>query len=164
MNEFLSFEEFQENVLGWAKYRDLLHEENAGNQYLKFLEKVGETARFLLLRNASEDKLISKGFTRSEVEKNILDGFGDIAVTIVILAEQTDSDSFTDQSIWESCPYDFRAIFQEVYNDCVEYTAMETLYSIADSYDLNFNECITLAWNEIKDRTGKTVNGTFIKD
>ena len=25
-------------------------------------------------------------------------------------------------------------------------------------------KCLELAWNEIKDRTGKTVDGTFIKD
>ena len=29
---------------------------------------------------------------------------------------------------------------------------------------LNINECLSLAWNEIKNRKGVNVNGTFIKD
>ena len=28
----------------------------------------------------------------------------------------------------------------------------------------DLTECVNLAWNTIKDRTGKTENGTFIKD
>ena len=28
----------------------------------------------------------------------------------------------------------------------------------------NIEECLTFAWDEIKDRTGKTENGVFIKD
>ena len=34
------------------------------------------------------------------------------------------------------------------------------------SYQLGFSpeQCLESAWNEIKDRTGKTVNGIFIKD
>ena len=30
--------------------------------------------------------------------------------------------------------------------------------------NLDLTECANLAWNEIKDRKGNTVNGTFIKD
>ncbi|MBS4881910.1 MAG: MazG-like family protein [Peptoniphilus harei] len=37
------------------------------------------------------------------------------------------------------------------------------LLRIADIYDLDFVECVESAYNEIKDRTGKTINGQFIK-
>lgn len=39
-----------------------------------------------------------------------------------------------------------------------------TVIIFAEQLGLNPVECLELAWNEIKDRTGKTVNGTFIKD
>ena len=39
-----------------------------------------------------------------------------------------------------------------------------TLIILAAKYGLGLEECLELAYNEIKDRTGKTVGGTFIKD
>lgn len=39
-----------------------------------------------------------------------------------------------------------------------------TLIILAKQVGLEPTECLESAWNEIKNRTGKTVNGTFIKD
>lgn len=39
-----------------------------------------------------------------------------------------------------------------------------TLAIFAATHNLNLTECLQAAWNEIKDRKGSTVNGTFIKD
>lgn len=39
-----------------------------------------------------------------------------------------------------------------------------TLIILAKQNGLDFNDCLMTAWNEIKSRTGKTVNGVFIKD
>lgn len=39
-----------------------------------------------------------------------------------------------------------------------------TLAIFAATHNLNLTECFQSAWDEIKDRTGVTVNGTFIKD
>ena len=38
-----------------------------------------------------------------------------------------------------------------------------TLIILAQQNGLEFEDCISAAWNEIKSRTGKTVNGVFIK-
>ena len=35
---------------------------------------------------------------------------------------------------------------------------------LAKQLDLDLDECLKSAYNEIKDRNGKTINGTFIKD
>lgn len=35
---------------------------------------------------------------------------------------------------------------------------------LAKQLDLDLDECLKSAYNEIKNRTGKTINGTFIKD
>ena len=39
-----------------------------------------------------------------------------------------------------------------------------TLIIQCEIQGIDLLECLNLAWNEIKDRTGKTVNGTFIKN
>ena len=39
-----------------------------------------------------------------------------------------------------------------------------TLIILAGKYKINLIDCLELAYNEIKGRTGKTVGGTFIKD
>lgn len=39
-----------------------------------------------------------------------------------------------------------------------------TLICVAEQLGLNFEECIKTAYNEIKDRKGKLVNGTFVKE
>ena len=38
-----------------------------------------------------------------------------------------------------------------------------TLIILAQQNDMTINECLSQAWGEIKDRTGKTVDGVFIK-
>ena len=39
-----------------------------------------------------------------------------------------------------------------------------TVIILSKQLGLNPTECLESAWNEIKDRKGKTVNGTFIKE
>jgi len=39
-----------------------------------------------------------------------------------------------------------------------------TLIILAAQYGLELEDCLEYAYNEIKNRTGKTVSGTFIKD
>ena len=39
-----------------------------------------------------------------------------------------------------------------------------TLICISEQLGLKFNDCLDYAYNEIKDRKGKLVNGTFVKE
>jgi len=39
-----------------------------------------------------------------------------------------------------------------------------TLIILSSTQGTSIKECLELAWNEIKDRKGKTINGTFIKE
>lgn len=98
-----NFKELENSVLIWANERGLLQPGNHKAQFLKFIEESGELAQGILKNN---DELIE-------------DSFGDVLVTLIILAKQLD-------------------------------------------YDLV--ECLETAYNEIKDRTGKTIDGTFIKE
>lgn len=99
----LNFDTLIDNVIEWAKNKNILLPENANKQMLKVMEEVGETAG-ALAKNKQEE---------------IKDGIGDSFVTLIILAKQL---------------------------------------------GLEPTDCLEAAWNEIKNRTGKTVNGVFIKD
>lgn len=141
-----TLEELQVLILEWAKEKDLLHIENAPKQRLKLLEEVGETASAILKNKPDEIK----------------DGIGDIFVVLVILAEQTKEYIdfyFCVKSKKESL---FRLLYSGNNDDC--FSALFNLNDTALSLNLNLTECANLAWNEIKDRKGKTENGTFIRE
>lgn len=42
--------------------------------------------------------------------------------------------------------------------------AVVVLTILAQQFGVSIEDCIETAWNEIKDRKGKMVNGTFIKE
>lgn len=117
------FEELVEKVLNWAKDKDLLHEENAERQFMKFIEEVFEFRDEWLLfvhayrrcnyGEADNDPVV---VTR---RRNMRLEMGDILVTLIILCDQLSLDPV---------------------------------------------ECLFKAYEKIKDRKGKTINGTFIKE
>ena len=100
----MTFDELIINITQWADDKGILVPDNAPKQSMKIMEELGETMGAIL-----------KGKNTDEV----IDGIGDILVTVIILSKQLGLDP---------------------------------------------TECLESAWNEIKDRKGKTVNGTFIKE
>jgi len=96
-------QEIIKNVVQWAMDKNLLKKENSLAQMAKVTEEVGEVASALLKNDTPK----------------LIDGIGDVVVTLIILAEQN---------------------------------------------QLRIEDCLEAAWVEISNRTGNTVNGTFIKD
>lgn len=92
-----------EQIIQWAKARNINTPECAKGQLGKIMEELGETAGAFLKGNREE----------------LIDGIGDCFVTLIIFAIQN---------------------------------------------GLTPEECLEAAWNQIKDRTGKRVDGVFIKD
>lgn len=90
----MNFEELQEKVLNWAGSHDLLHEENADKQFMKFIEEVFEfKTEFDYNGNDFIVCLIDKSmkFTPDTFHEMKLE-MGDIIVTLIILCEQLDID------------------------------------------------------------------------
>lgn len=118
------FEELEEKVLDWAKDKDLLHEDIAEKQFLKFMEEVFEFRdewtlykdEFSFNNGYGE---IDEGSYLCELKDNMALEMGDIFVTLIILCEQL---------------------------------------------GLNPIKCLDMAYEKIKDRKGKTINGVFIKE
>lgn len=114
LGRFGYFEELRDEVIAWAKDKDLLHADIAEKQFLKFMEEVFEFRdEWILCKNAINDQILSKQMAKMKLE------MGDIFVTLIILCDQLNSDPV---------------------------------------------ECLYKAYEKIKDRKGKTINGVFIKE
>lgn len=96
----MNFKELQEKVLDWANDKDLLHEENAEKQFMKFIEEVFEFKTEMdknLDGQITIDSKVKQAFFRGEIgvydllQKQKIDmglEMGDILVTLIILCEQ----------------------------------------------------------------------------
>lgn len=136
-------------IISWADEKGLLKKENAPKQRLKLLEEVGETA--------------------SAVAKNyiglIQDGIGDIFVVLVILHAQLETgyDFGKDVFLEKAEDLDPASRMCDIiyYDDCAGF---DNLYYLCLELGYDLTQCANIAWEEIKNRTGSTVDGTFIKD
>ncbi len=143
--------ELQPLIIEWAKERNLLFAENAPKQKLKLIEECGELASAILKNDVKLKK----------------DAIGDIFVVLVILAKQLDIKLLIDLSendsiLNEDISYLIGSICYQ--NDLLSDVEVLILDDISKLLNLDITECANIAWNEIKNRKGKTVNGTFIKN
>lgn len=114
------FGELKELVLEWADDKDLLHEENADKQFMKFIEEVFEFKSDFdyLCRIGQSPEEVYSDYEQIETQENMMLEMGDIFVTLIILCEDLEIDPV---------------------------------------------ECLSMAYEKIRKRKGKTINGTFIK-
>ncbi len=94
----MNFEELKIKVEEWANDKDLLHEENADKQFLKFIEEVFEfkTEMDILVRyrnyyRENPQKKIPKAEHERITKKAELE-LGDVVVTLIVLSNQLDID------------------------------------------------------------------------
>lgn len=115
-----SFDNLRNKVLDWGKSKDLLHEENAEKQFMKFVEEVFEFKSEMdyLTRIGQSSEEVYSDYEQIEAQENMKLEMGDVFVTLIILCDQLD------------------------------------IYPV---------DCLARAYEKIKDRTGKTINGVFIK-
>lgn len=123
LGRFGYFEELRDEVIAWGKDKDLLHEDIAEKQFLKFIEEVFEFRDEWILYvheyNVSDCGEADNDPVVAEYRHNMKLEMGDIFVTLIILCDQL---------------------------------------------NLNLIECLAMAYEKIKDRKGKTINGVFIKE
>jgi NTP pyrophosphatase (non-canonical NTP hydrolase) len=95
--------ELQKLVVEWADQKGLIKPENAYSQFMKMVEEFGELGGAIIKRNV----------------ENEIEEFGDVLVTVIVLAEQR---------------------------------------------NIDLKLALNLAYNKIKDRKGKMVDGSFVKE
>ena len=169
-----------QNVEQWSRERGLDHADSRA-QFLKVVEEVGEVAG--ALAKGKNDALI--------------DGIGDVAVTLIILGQQRllslnyclggSVDDYLanlvtkywpDEKIQATDPKDiFASIVNSIGTMSLEIctkgapllaslicSIIGALEILARRHSVTLEHCLDAAWQEIAHRTGKTVNGVFIKD
>lgn len=80
----MEFEKLQENILEWADSHDLLHEENANKQFLKFIEEVFEFKTEMDSQGSRWDN----GDNYFDIIEDLMLEMGDVFVTLIILCKQ----------------------------------------------------------------------------
>ena len=165
-------EYFQRLVKQWAVDRNLIEGSKPEKQCMKLIEEYGELARGV----AKKDEALIK------------DSIGDTLVVCIILAAQLGSDSFSiDKLVFERTTLDVPDVsektimrgatelgaisyFINVTNRDIDrcigniYALCDTLAEIAYLYKWTLADCLQAAYNEIKDRKGKMVDGIFIRE
>ena len=162
----VKFEDIQILVEGWADKKGILEHGKPMKQLLKTLEEITE------LHTAIEDDNLEE----------IIDAIGDVVVTLVIYAKMKSitlfpngSEELSDSKGTAQDPYflldNCNKLLQleKFTNDPIEkyYTVQMMLFllnQIANRFNLKVWECFHSAYKVISGRTGKVVNGTFVKD
>lgn len=151
MNELIS------SVEEWAIERNL-HTADPNKQILKLMEELGELAEGMAKGN----------------EKAIYDGIGDMKVVLTILKMQLENNDRStvniSNSILSLLMYEVGLLAREVLfsKDIVDIKRYirkveMNLDSLCDSMEITLESCTELAYNEIKDRKGKMIDGVFVK-
>lgn len=150
----------------WFIDRDLEHGGRLDKQALKLSEEFGELCAGYLKQN----------------EKLTKDSIGDCAVVIVGLALLIDVDVHSIFKIADGVrPKEAMESFKMLNANISEFQlsqdlaskdmcrhnlvrAMAYLKSISKALDYDFVDCFELAYNEIKNRKGRWIDGTFVKE
>lgn len=141
----LNFSELNQSIIEWANQRGLINKEYALKQTVKLIEEIGETASAVLKGDIQKQK----------------DGIGDIYVVITILDAQLGVISTTPKGLKETYSSPEYGILDMITN--VQKQMLDMLEMLSNTLGLDLNECVNLAYNEIKNREGELVDGTFIK-
>ena len=169
----LTIQELVPLIHQWTKERGIFDKSTPFNQLLKTHEEVGE----LIKACYDNDK------------PAIQDAIGDVMVTLInycyfkgvdfipIIKKSLKRPNTTRVSLWFIALQVNRTlnslIFDEARNnvfDTLEYVSftvcemLKPLNSIALLEYSTLEECLNIAYNEIKNRKGKIINGKFIKD
>lgn len=137
--------ELQQQIIEWAEAKGI---DNHQNQRLKVIEEVGEVAGAILRGNRDE----------------VLMEIGDVAVTVIILHWLLKGDTIIPEP-YEGASTEDPEVSLGWITRIMEYNvALYDANNLARHFDSSLEECLTMAWNKIKDRQGKTVDGTFIKN
>lgn len=140
--------ELIENVKKWAEARNLIKGSTPERQFLKLVEEM------------------------SEFEADPADSIGDTYVVLIILCEQLGYDFaelLVENDVQPVEP--LKALGMLASNLARKQGCRESLQRLiatnslaADIEDLVRENCLQIAWDEIKDRKGKMVDGVFVKE
>lgn len=159
-NNNMNLTELQEKVIEWAEDKGLLTDVTEARitaQAHKVLEEIGETAGAFLKGNRDE----------------IIDGVGDILVTLILLSKMREHDEILSKDYrynFEDCVYPLWYMTEGVI-EFLRYNHIQDLIKVVtflDEFcrqnDIDLIKSLSVAYNVISKRKGRMVGDTFIKD
>lgn len=150
------------NIEQWAEDRNLIEGSTPKKQFIKLLEEFGE---------------LCSGVAKNKPDV-IKDSIGDCFVVTVILKCQFKTNLFIRPSSLNK-NLDVSLILARVARDAAliprdnlsEQVKLEIingivrhLMNISILLDVDFENCVQSAWDEIKDRKGRMIDGVFVKE
>lgn len=136
----MRFKEFKERVEEWASIRGIYEHSTEEHQQAKALEEIGE---YITAKSTSER----------------MDAVGDVAVCIVNAAHIDESEIVITRAEepGEMC------LVASLLLDSDYSNAIYQLKGVAMGDGYLFEDCLQMAWDEIKDRKGMMSNGMYVK-
>lgn len=164
----MNLSDYRKLIITWAEDRNLIKGSTPNKQLDKLFEELGEFA----------------GHSARGMKDAMKDDIGDMFVVLTILSAQL---GFEDQEIPSTTEEDLKDLtnavlytfmgavaagcalkeYEEVDLQAIETAIFDTIYILqgtAVKLGFNFQECIAIAWDDIKDRKGRMVDGVFIKE
>ena len=158
----------------WASDRNLIDGSTSDKQALKLISEFGEIG-FAVAEGAMAE-------TEEQADKArtaVVDGIGDTIVVLTIMAaqegfnvecsiEEFKAESVLGYGFYQTASAIGRlgdAILKRNEQEIRAFTgyAIHHLAELADFFGVSLHECVSHAYNEIKDRKGVMYNGAFIK-
>lgn len=155
------------NIENWAEARNLIEGSTPKKQFIKLMEEFGE---------------LCSGISKNKIDV-VKDSIGDCFVVMVILAAQRKKDEMlpsaeiTDQCRYFNVDIESRLIesLSSLNRLSYELSSPENisalfglffieLVEVARYFDLDIHDCVQSAWDEIKDRKGRMIDGVFVKE
>ena len=161
------------NIEQWAEDRNLIEGSTPQKQFIKLMEEFGE---------------LCSGVVKNKPDV-IKDSIGDCFVVMVILAKQNHIDSVLEkisdlnlfQHVFElgveeiivGTVFSLGMLASELMGQNLEMTTKVdaifgwpclSLKLISRKYNLMLTDCVQAAWDEIKDRKGRMIDGVFVKE
>lgn len=174
----MTFLDIEPEVLRWAKERNLLKPGNGHPQYEKLREELGEVVAAKANLEAYERKLGNvqlMNFRKKELIEELHLELGDVLVCFAILLNLYHS-SFK-QALNSITLFTTRPVPLAAVKDLVDHYKPDTLtkeqveeifclfcWASEAASDYQSVECLQKAYDKIKNRKGKTINGFFIKE
>lgn len=131
------------------------------------------------IKTAEEIAELIKGISKDDMDL-IKDSIGDVFVTLVVgnmISENLDLEEHYNEAKRDFGVYskqgkkkeiDFLAqtityIISDGYYEDTLFFGLTSLLAIVDMYNLDFKDCVESAYDEIANRKGRMINGTFVK-
>lgn len=150
-----TWNKFVSNVQQWSTERGIYEHSTATAQLLKAFSEAGELADAVIKNDIDALK----------------DAIGDVAVCLInysylagVFMYEPFAEERTVKVTSDMQKDDVIILIRSMSNQYV-HLAIDDLLCLADDFELDFLECCEHAWNEIKDRKGRMVEGgAFVKD